>query len=83
MAGRRSPDPVEGAAAEGDCGALLSDCRCRPAVERAFCGMLTSGAPERVALDVAARVYRHHHPQVSSVQAREVVQVWVYRGCFH
>ena len=69
--------------AEESCDSLLSDCRCRPAVERAFSGMVTSGASERVALDVAARVYRHHHPLVSGSQAREVVEIWVYRGCFH
>ena len=69
--------------AEEDCGSLLSDCRCRPAVERAFAGMVASGSGERVALEVASRVYRYHHPGVSGRQAREVVEVWVYRGCFH
>ena len=68
---------------EEDCGSLLSDCRCRPAVERAFAGMVASGSAERVALEVASRVYCYHHPDVSGRQAREVVEVWVYRGCFH
>lgn len=69
--------------ANDDCGSLLSDCRCRPAVERAFTGMIASGSAQPTALDVAARVYRFHHPAVSRQQAREVVEVWVYRGCFH
>ncbi len=84
MAEGRSPERSSPEAdADADCGSLLSDCRCRRAVERAFCGMLASGAPERIALEVAARVYRHHHPRVSTWQASEVVQIWVYRGCLH
>ena len=77
MAARSDSDADEG------CGSLLDDCRCRPAVERAFAGMLASGTAEQVALDVAARVYRYHHPRVSRRQARDVVEIWVYRGCLH
>lgn len=80
MVAEKNPNSGE---ADADCGSLLSDCRCRPAVERAFAGMLASGSPERTALDVAERVYRHHHPEVPALRAREVVHIWVYRGCFH
>ena len=70
---------------DGACGTdeLLGDCRCRPAVRRAFSGMLTSGAGERTAMDVACRVYRYHHPDVPVFQVRDIVQVWVYQGAFH
>jgi hypothetical protein len=87
MAAARSAKEGDGPAGTGaadeDCGSLLTDCRCRPAVERAFSGMVASGSSEMIALDVAARVYRHHHPRVSTRQARDVVEVWVYRGTFH
>ena len=81
MVARRSPDRP----GDPDCGTdeLLGDCRCQPAVRRAFTGMMTSGGCERTAMDVALRVYRYHHPEVPSVQARDIVQVWVYQGAFH
>lgn len=62
---------------------VLSDCRCRPAVERAFSGMLLKGRSESDALEVAERVYRYHHPELPPPQVREVVQIWVYRGQLH
>ncbi|MET4701063.1 hypothetical protein ABIE65_004107 [Constrictibacter sp. MBR-5] len=34
-------------------------------------------------MDVACRVYRYHHPEVPPIQARDIVQVWVYQGAFH
>jgi len=45
--------------------------------------MMTSGGCERTAMDVALRVYRYHHPEVPAIQARDIVQVWVYQGAFH
>lgn len=68
---------------EDECGPLLSDCRCRPAVERAFAGMIATGASQLTALEVASRVYNYHHPTVPTRRARDVVEIWVYRGCFH
>ncbi len=81
MAEKSGPEDV----AEPSCGTgeLLGDCRCQPAVRRAFQGMMTSGAAERTALDVACTVYRYHHPEVPAGQARDIVQVWVYRGPLH
>lgn len=81
MVARRSPDPADAASCGTD--ALLGDCRCRPAVRRAFSEMLTSGSCERIAMDVACRVYRYHHPEVPPFQVRDIVQVWVYQGPFH
>ena len=78
MAARREAEGEDCDAAE-----LIGNCRCRPAVERAFAGMLAHGTSESDALDVAFRVYRFHHPEVPARQARDVVQVWVYRGCLH
>ncbi len=84
MAGRSDPE-IQERTTEITCpGAdVLSDCRCRPAVERAFSGMLLKGCSESDALEVAERVYRYHHPELPVAQAREVVQIWVYRGQFH
>ena len=47
---------------------------------RAYGEMLTSGASPRVALDVATRVYRYHHPVAGQELASEVVETWVYTG---
>ena len=81
MVEKRSPDQRDDPACGTD--ELLGDCRCRPAVRRAFSGMMTSGAGERTAMDVGCRVYRYHHPEVPPIQARDIVQVWVYQGAFH
>lgn len=84
MAARNDPESGETSAEVLCPGAeVLSDCRCRPAVERAFSGMLLAGVSERDALEVAERVYRYHHPELPPPQAREVVHIWVYRGQFH
>ena len=47
---------------------------------RAYGEMLISGASERVALDVATRVYRYHHPGAGMHLATDVVETWVYTG---
>lgn len=58
-------------------------CRCQVAVTRAYGEMLSCGVGERVATDVAVRVYRHHHPGASTTLARDVVETWVFQGRVH
>ncbi len=67
---------------EDDCreAADVARCRCREAVVRAYSEMLTSGACPQVALDVATRVYRYHHPGAGVQLAGDVVETWVYTG---
>ena len=67
---------------EDDCreAAEAARCRCRDAVVRAYSEMLTSGASQPVALDVAKRVYRYHHPGAGVQLAGDVVETWVYTG---
>ncbi|MCB9946322.1 MAG: hypothetical protein H6842_00685 [Rhodospirillaceae bacterium] len=67
---------------QDDCreAAEAARCRCRDAVVRAYGEMLISGASERVALDVATRVYRYHHPGAGVRLAVDVVETWVYTG---
>ena len=75
----RLPGPVVD---EDDCreAADAARCRCRDAVVRAYSEMLTSGASRHVALDVATRVYRYHHPGAGQALAGDVVETWVYTG---
>ena len=73
-------------AADGEvCGpdAEIGRCTCREAVTRAFHGMLVSGAPPAVALDVASRIYRHHHPQANFHTAYLTVEAWLSPGQLH
>lgn len=51
-------------------------CRCRAAVNRAFYGMAECG--DKVAIDVATRVYQHHHPESCYESARCMVENWVF-----
>ncbi len=75
FSGRPRPD-------EDDCRAAASAarCRCQAAVTRAYGEMLVSGVSEQVALDVATRVYRYHHPAAAIALARDVVETWVFDG---
>lgn len=68
-----------------DCGpdTLPGRCTCREAVTRAFHGMLCSGAPPAVALDVASRIYRHHHPQATFHTAYLTVEAWLSPSHLH
>lgn len=61
----------------------LAGCACREAVGRSFSLMMTSGASQKAALDVATRVYRHHHPEINGAMAREMVEIWVHQGPIH
>lgn len=67
---------------EDDCraAARAARCRCQAAVTRAYAEMLVCGVGKRVALDVATRVYRYHHPAAAFDLARDVVETWVYDG---
>jgi hypothetical protein len=44
--------------------------------------MTESGAPYDSALDVALRVFRHHHPDLGS-GARELVERWISPESVH
>jgi hypothetical protein len=59
-----------------------ANCACRLAVTRAFGGMTESGAPYDSALNVALRVFRHHHPDLGS-GARELVERWISPESVH
>lgn len=70
----------DGGPCEGPAGA---PCACRNAVNRAYDGMLESGAPASVALEAALRVYRYHHPHQADDAAQTTVETWVFRGLHH
>ncbi|MEQ9813945.1 MAG: hypothetical protein RLO50_14285 [Azospirillaceae bacterium] len=55
----------------------IEPCRCRAAVERAYRSMQRSGSADSIALEVAVRVYRHHHPEASEDAALTRVECWV------
>ncbi len=61
----------------------LIGCECRVAVHRAYHGMLASGAPPTVALNVAIRVYCYHHPEYTPAEAQGTVEAWMLRGVLH
>lgn len=83
MAARRSAKSVV-IGREVDCGPGTDrDCRCRNAVERAFAGMMASGAPDSVAREAATRVFRYHHPECSDRHARDTVETWLFTGPLH
>jgi len=58
-------------------------CKCRPAVLRAYGGLLAAGQPECVALEAAKVVYSHHHPEDSQEDAGLTVERWICAGKFH
>lgn len=67
-----------------DCGPEhTGPCDCRTAVLRAFQSMLVSGSTRPTALDVAARVYRYHHPAQSPEHAQSTVEAWVSERALH
>ena len=82
MAERRSDKPMILSAAgdEFGPGSSRNACRCRTAVERAFSGMVASGAPNSVAMEAAERVFRYHHPESSPRHARDTVETWLFNG---
>lgn len=55
-------------------------CACRAAVTRAYRSLASDQVPNRVALQAAVRVYRHHHPEVPLSRATETVECWVFDG---
>jgi hypothetical protein len=85
MATRKRPDSFVSIGGE-DCGPDAGEeaiCVCRDAVRRCYAGMTRSGAPDKVAMEAAVRVYRHHHPEAPTHLSRETVEVWVYAGSRH
>jgi len=84
MAEKRSDRPIVVTVAD-DCGpgAARNACRCRAAVERAFSGMIAGGAPDSIAMEAAARVFRYHHPESSERHAWDTVETWLFNGPLH
>ena len=84
MVEKRSDRPIVVGRAE-DCGpdSDPDGCFCRSAVERAFAGMIASGAPNRVAMEAAARVFRYYHPKCSTQYAQDTVEAWLFTGPLH
>lgn len=63
--------------------ALVGDtepCICKPAVVRAYQGMMASGSGENDALEVATRVLRYHHPEMPAQRILVTVERWVHGG---
>ena len=52
-------------------------------MERAYSGMIASGAPDSVAMEAAERVFRYHHPESSERHARDTVETWLFSGPLH
>jgi hypothetical protein len=48
-------------------------CQCRDAVQRAYRQMVATGASYVDAHMVAARVYRHHHPEAAAANVDRLV----------
>ena len=84
MAEKRSVKPIVIGRTE-NCGpgSDPDGCFCRTAVERAYAGMVASGAPDSVAREAATRVFRYHHPNSSDSHARDTVETWLFTGPLH
>ena len=55
-----------------------ADCKCYSAVMRAYKTMCAdSDVPDKMAEEVAVRVYRHHHPEDTPQDAMLTVQCWI------
>jgi hypothetical protein len=59
------------------------DCKCHAAVLKAYKTLLGAGQSETMALQVAKRVYRFHHPEHMPDVAALTVERWVNAGNFH
>lgn len=60
-----------------------SRCSCKPAIFKAYQGMLESGVPEKTALAAAYRVYIHHHPEDRGMAGQLTVQRWLSAQNLH
>ncbi|MGE3623032.1 MAG: hypothetical protein AB7H77_04040 [Bdellovibrionales bacterium] len=58
------------------------DC-CQMAVTRAFREMQELGKPDQFAYEAALTVFRWHHPEIATQQARNIVDIWVGEGTIH
>lgn len=52
-----------------------SRCRCYGAVMQAY-KCLIDDQPESIARDAALRIYRHHHPEDTAMDAKLTVERW-------
>ncbi|MDJ0950775.1 MAG: hypothetical protein QNJ94_17830 [Alphaproteobacteria bacterium] len=52
-------------------------CACRAAVERVYLEMRERGRGDVPAFETAVRVYRIHHPEQTTAEARSVVADWL------
>lgn len=55
---------------------LASGCECWVAVTRTLRELKARNVPETAAFDAAAAVYRFHHPEVSSFEAKFTIAEW-------
>ena len=53
-----------------------ADCKCYSAVMRTYKAMVGT-CPEHIAIEAAQRVYRHHHPEDTKIDAHLTVERWV------
>lgn len=58
-------------------------CVCKPHVMNAYEGMISSGAPQKRALEAAYRVYRNYHPADSKEDSRLTIERWILAQTVH
>lgn len=58
------------------------NCQCRSAVERAYKTLMGTGHDEKMAMDAAKRIYKHHHPEDPREIRELIVERWV-AGAVH
>lgn len=68
---------------EDDWAADPARCICKPAVFKAYNGMLASGASEKSAMSAAYRVYLHHHPADKGLAGKVTVERWLSAQSMH
>lgn len=54
-------------------------CKCKGIVLNAYGALRRSGVNEREAIQMATRILKHHHPS-PSVEAKTVVECWVFEN---
>lgn len=58
-------------------------CVCKPAVFKAYNGLLDAGQSHRQAMEAAMKVYRYHHPEDSKEDSQLTVERWVLTQSMH
>ena len=59
-----------------------ADCKCYGAVMRTY-NTLMKSLPKHIAIEAAQRVYEHHHPEDSKLDAHLTVERWITEEHIH